>query len=719
MAYTRRQELTCTEAQMHAKPNVVLRENESIYIKMNDGTLRQKIGDGVTTIINLPFTQVFDGSVVQTTGNSETAVMSQKAVTEHFSLVDVGEPIEGYYIGADGLPKTSENFRCSDYIDIECLRQKTVKFQCRLIGNASIAFYNTYRELISSHNGNTLGDNTKYSLSIPEQAKYVRFSTHISTPFRSCGIFFEKTSESLVEMINEAEVARYRNLSLVDVGEPIEGGYIGAYGNVQTDQGFEHSDYIDIEHLKNQTVVVKCSFRANAGIAFYDEYYSHISTIDGNAIGTVEECRVTIPNTAKYIRFSCRIGRDYQSCGIFFEKPIKDLTKMIDSKHPQIPNLSDVLLRQTTKISNFDADEWTQGSDASTGTIENDTVHVKTGSKSLKVTANAGQQIYIDYRMPNMLPVKDALVLFRAYVENLSNLDRVMIYFGMQGVGLPDYMSFYTNSFSEGWCNVDPKSYGQVSFDTKQNSLENVNWVRIMVKAKTTGAVSVTFDRLATVKNALENGCVVLAFDDAHGSVYDLAKPVMDKHGVRGVIYTIRDLVGKGDYMTLEELKTCYEDGWDISTHSQRPLSSYATAEQVREELLYNRDFLIDNGFVDSAYHFASHQGNYNAQALAEIKKLFRTHRSTVFGYSTIPCQDRYQIRNVGGNEGDLAYLKGIADYTKHGKYCTFMNWHKMSYDGSNNTGNIAIFDAFLAYLKKEGISVVTVSDIFGGNMIC
>lgn len=81
MAYTRRQELMCTEAQMRAKPNVVLRENEVIYIKMNDGTIRQKIGDGSTTIINLPFTQVFDGSVVQTTGESETAVMSQKATT--------------------------------------------------------------------------------------------------------------------------------------------------------------------------------------------------------------------------------------------------------------------------------------------------------------------------------------------------------------------------------------------------------------------------------------------------------------------------------------------------------------------------------------------------------------------------------------------------------------------------------------------------------------
>ncbi len=96
MAYTRRQELMCTEAQMRAKPNVVLRDKEVIYIKMNDGTLRQKMGDGVTTIINLPFTQVFDGSVVQTTGDSETAVMSQKAVTKEVGkLTEEIDEIDG------------------------------------------------------------------------------------------------------------------------------------------------------------------------------------------------------------------------------------------------------------------------------------------------------------------------------------------------------------------------------------------------------------------------------------------------------------------------------------------------------------------------------------------------------------------------------------------------------------------------------------------------
>lgn len=109
MAYTRRQELMCTEAQMIAKPNVVLRENEAIYIKMNDGTLRQKIGDGVTAIINLPFTKVFDGSVVQTTGDSETAVMSQKATTDELNSINNRDLIYCYFAEGINPQLTIEN----------------------------------------------------------------------------------------------------------------------------------------------------------------------------------------------------------------------------------------------------------------------------------------------------------------------------------------------------------------------------------------------------------------------------------------------------------------------------------------------------------------------------------------------------------------------------------------------------------------------------------
>jgi hypothetical protein len=69
----------------------------------------------------------------------------------------------------------------------------------------------------------------------------------------------------------------------------------------------------------------------------------------------------------------------------------------------------------------------------------------------------------------------------------------------------------------------------------------------------------------------------------------------MDSYGFRGVIYTIKDLVGQDQFMTLDQLKACYDDGWDISTHSQVDLTKLETPEAVRYELLKNRDYLLKN----------------------------------------------------------------------------------------------------------------------------
>lgn len=79
-AYVRRQELVATEAEVAANASKVLLDGEMLYVKMNNGTLRAKMGDGQTAVGNLPYTQVFDGNVVQTRGNSTTDVMSQDAV---------------------------------------------------------------------------------------------------------------------------------------------------------------------------------------------------------------------------------------------------------------------------------------------------------------------------------------------------------------------------------------------------------------------------------------------------------------------------------------------------------------------------------------------------------------------------------------------------------------------------------------------------------------
>jgi hypothetical protein len=70
-----------------------------------DGAKGYKIGDGVTPWNNLPY-PANPSNIVQTTGNSETAVMSQKCVTEKMTeleLYDINIASRGFYLDKNHL----------------------------------------------------------------------------------------------------------------------------------------------------------------------------------------------------------------------------------------------------------------------------------------------------------------------------------------------------------------------------------------------------------------------------------------------------------------------------------------------------------------------------------------------------------------------------------------------------------------------------------------
>ena len=97
--YTRRQELVCTESEMAAYADAVLYENEKIFVRMSDGTIRMKLGDGKTGLGALPFTKVFDGDLATV----------EAWLAEH--KTQVGTQIEGKFDKANvaqGLGKSTD-----------------------------------------------------------------------------------------------------------------------------------------------------------------------------------------------------------------------------------------------------------------------------------------------------------------------------------------------------------------------------------------------------------------------------------------------------------------------------------------------------------------------------------------------------------------------------------------------------------------------------------
>lgn len=102
--------------------------------------------------------------------------------------------------------------------------------------------------------------------------------------------------------------------------------------------------------------------------------------------------------------------------------------------------------------------------------------------------------------------------------------------------------------------------------------------------------------QLATVakyRPSLPGDCA-LAFDDGHVSQHDYGFPLVQKHGLRAIFFSIVGWIGKRtDYMTWQQLRELVSAGHDVQSHglSHIPLT-HCGDQQLANELGHSRSEL-------------------------------------------------------------------------------------------------------------------------------
>lgn len=264
--YTRRQELTCTEAQIATYADLVLHENEKIYVRMNSGVIRMKLGDGVTSLRDLPYTKVYDGdlatveawldehktqveaqiegkidksNVAQGLGDSEEKVLSQKAATREFAegvawgAKDAVIDTTGYY---HSLTATVNKFiKSVEYLGgIEgyvegCIRVRQIMLFST--DNDVKRYINQFMPVINGVEGSIIHHD-----------------------------FYVKSTDGS-DIVIENEILRviYDGKALYNVSENAPYQYIvhGKYGNIFKVVTLSEFDFIDGEKIKNSTISEK------------------------------------------------------------------------------------------------------------------------------------------------------------------------------------------------------------------------------------------------------------------------------------------------------------------------------------------------------------------------------------------------------------------------------------------------------------------------------
>lgn len=113
---------------------------------------------------------------------------------------------------------------------------------------------------------------------------------------------------------------------------------------------------------------------------------------------------------------------------------------------------------------------------------------------------------------------------------------------------------------------------------------------------------------------------IILTFDDGYKDVITNAFPVMQNYGFKGTVFVIVGSIGKDDYMTLEDLKTLRDAGWEIGSHTlSHPDLAKASPEKAQREITESKARLeADLGITIDTICYPS--GRYSPEVLTTVQ---------------------------------------------------------------------------------------------------
>ena len=251
-------------------------------------------------------------------------------------------------------------------------------------------------------------------------------------------------------------------------------------------------------------------------------------------------------------------------------------------------------------------------------TAENETVIFKRGSQSVKLNAVNGTSSYIQKTISLDSSVKDSFCLW-VYVEDCDKVDSLRIDFSTT----LDWSKFLYRIFSgskivTGW--------NYLAFSKSEFSNYNADSWGTMLKVRcflipSAGLnTSAYFDDLRLGRTGKPK--VIVSFDDNYNSQILEAYPILAGNNQAGVIFGYVDAVGADGRMTVAQMQTLQVAGWDISNHGEAHLHLTDVSQEAMEaDIDGGYDWLVANGFGDTAKFFSYPYSEHNDAVLAKVKE--------------------------------------------------------------------------------------------------
>lgn len=143
----------------------------------------------------------------------------------------------------------------------------------------------------------------------------------------------------------------------------------------------------------------------------------------------------------------------------------------------------------------------------------------------------------------------------------------------------------------------------------------------------------------------VEEGGVIITFDDGYVCQYEHAAPLLEKYGYTATFYVTTGLLGKDGYMTSDQIVSLKQRGHDIGSHAVTHLRLSRLHDlKIEQELVRSKEYL-EALLQIPIVHFAPPFGACNPTVLMHVKNQYKSQRTIGRGWNDPERGNPYLIR--------------------------------------------------------------------------
>lgn len=353
--------------------------------------------------------------------------------------------------------------------------------------------------------------------------------------------------------------------------------------------------------------------------------------------------------------------------------------------------------------------DWTAGAN---GTVEEDTTHFKTGTKSLKINVTALNTNTTAIKTINTV-INPKVLRFLVYVETATLPPTIELSIAST-TNLSKRFYHEYSSLKNGYniITIHRDDWINSGGDSWSNTMVRLRW-KIYSHAARLGMISI--DSMY-INNEQTPKCLI-TFDDCSNTIYTEAYTYMQTKGLKGTVYLIKDLVGTENALTLINLQTMHNNGWSIGLHETTDLTTLTEAE-IETKITEEQTYLTTNNIDRAKDHIAYPGGAFNDTVLKAVSDTNLKSGRTILQYMNYnPLPNNHLLNSyIPTNATSLNTMKGYIDKAVKNGGTVILCFHKLVTSPSVVTEwSISNFQALINYIIAKQVDVVTIDEWYDG----